>query len=521
MRRSAALLVLFALSACAAAPRRVPETGPLAYIHRAWDSLRRGPRELLRAATDPKFPRARPIVYVPADEDLEKIRRRLRRSVPAADFAQLELRSLPREGEPAEPGLLYLPEPYFVPGGRFNEMYGWDSFFIVLGLLREDRVDDARRMVDDLVYEVNHYGKILNANRSYYLSRSQPPLLGRMIARVYARTHDRRWLSAVLPALEATHRYFTTAPHLIEPGGLSRYYAGGVGPAPEVLSDERDAEGRSHYDRVRIALRGKLERDPSLVRFYDPVHDTLTDEFYVADRSMRESGFDPTDRFGPLGTGILDVAPVCLNSLLYQTELDLAAFLDELGRTAESAPWRERAARRRVLVERDMWDDKSGMYLDYDFAKKKHRPYPFLTTFLPLWVGLASDAHAQRLAAQVNLFERPGGLVTSLLQTGTQWDAPFGWAPLELFAIEGLRRYGQGAIAERITIEFLSLVRDQLAERGAMFEKYDVANARASVAGKLRFGYVSNEIGFGWTNGVFLELYAALPDADKRLVTRP
>ena len=161
-----------------------------------------------------------------------------------------------------EHGLLYLPHPYVVPGGRFNEMYGWDSYFIVLGLVHENdaaNVARARDMVDDFLYEVRHYGGVLNANRTYYLTRSQPPLLSEMVLAVYKDKPDKVWLAGTRDALIATYEHWTTPPHLIPSLGLSRYFDHGEGPAPEVVTGERDAQGLNHYDRVRAWFQAHPE----------------------------------------------------------------------------------------------------------------------------------------------------------------------------------------------------------------------------------------------------------------------
>jgi alpha,alpha-trehalase len=413
--------------------------------------------------------------------------------------------------EPAGPGRLYLPHPYVVPGGRFNEMYGWDSYFIVRGLLLDGEVTRARDMVDDALYEVESFGKILNANRSYYLGRSQPPLLTEMVRAVYAATHDRAWLRAALPAIRAQHRFWVSPPHLAGDTGLSRYYALGSGPAPEVVASERDAAGRSHYDRVRAALRADAARGRDVSRFYDAAHDRLTPLAYVGDRTVRESGFDVGDRFGPFSLDIPDFAPVCLNSLLYAMERDAAAILTELGQAREAGEWSAAAERRAGRIRALLWDEERGVFEDYDFVQRRRRDYPYATTFFPLWVGLATPAEARRVAeVALPLLLRRGGLATSTNASGQQWDAPFGWAPLQLVAVEGLRRYGMEADGDRVALAFLGTVLEEFVAHGTVFEKYDVERRSADVAPGLRFGYLSNEIGFGWTNGAFLALEAGL-----------
>ena len=219
------------------------------------------------------------------------MRDELARVLDEGELKQIEIRTLPRDVRSIrEHGLLYLPHPYVVPGGRFNEMYGWDSYFIQVGLLRDGELQRARDMVDNFVYEIQHYGTILNANRTYFLSRSQPPFLTRMILGVYEQTRDDAWLRSTLPAIDRYYRFWTSGQHAVPDVGLSRYFDSGAGPAPEVLADEKDEQGRTHYDRAREFYRTHLVTDYDEALYYDARRDRLTDLFYKGDRSMRESG---------------------------------------------------------------------------------------------------------------------------------------------------------------------------------------------------------------------------------------
>jgi alpha,alpha-trehalase len=496
------------------------------YIRRSWHTLTRSNRGLAAAAVDPKFKpaehpsRYRWPVYVARDENMDAITRRLRAEMPAGDFARIELHRLPERATDAAPGLLHLPRPYVVPGGRFNEMYGWDSYFIQVGLLRDGEIEPARDMVENFIYEIEHYGRILNANRTYYLTRSQPPFLTRMILGVYRRTRDRTWLGRAAPSVESYYAYWTStdSPHYTRETGLSRYWDAGDRPALEVMADERDEQGRTHYDRVKEFYRTQSFTDYDVKRFYDRARDELTPDFYRGDRSMRESGFDPSNRFGPFSADITSYNPVCLNSLLYVYERDAAEIARELGRTREAALWESRASERAERVNRLMWDGRDGLYYDYNFEKKGVRRYPFVTTFYPLWAGLATREQAARVVANLSMFERAGGLRTSTNRSGSQWDAPYGWAPMQMVAVEGLRRYGFEKEAERVSVNFLSLVLKDFVEHNTIVEKYDVEKRTSSLGAGLRFGYDTNEIGFGWTNAAFVELYAQLSAAGREKV---
>jgi alpha,alpha-trehalase len=516
----AALLAVFPLVSPASAgiESDLPSPARLAavreYIKKSWTTLSRSVRDLPAAARDPKLhlPPGTPWpVYVPPREDRAAIEADLKRELSPADFATIDLRPLPADTRQLrEHGLLYLPHPYVVPGGRFNEMYGWDSYFIQVGLLRDGELAAARDMAANFVYQIENYGTLLNANRTYYLSRSQPPFLTRMLLGVYEKDHDREWLRAALPAVEKYYRFWTTEPHLIPGIGLSRYYDMGEGPAPEVESDERDAAGRSHYDRVREYYKTHEVADYDVSRYYDRAADRLTNLFYKGDRSMRESGFDPSNRFGPFSVDIIHHAPVCLNVLLYQMEKDGAEIARILGDAAAARTWAARSRARHRAIDAYLWDDQAGLYLDYNFETKRRRRYEFATTFYPLWAGLASRRQAARVAKSLPLFEAPGGILTSTQTTGNQWDAPFGWAPLQLIPVDGLRRYGYQADADRIARKFIALVTKEFEEHGGIVEKYDVKRRESDVAADIRFGYSANQVGFGWTNGVFVELLAGL-----------
>ncbi len=515
-------LYFIAVGLTAASAFGAPPEPILDYIKHSWTVLSRSHKELAIAAADPKFKpdaQGKWLVYVPADENTARLEKQLTAEMSAADFAKIRLAPLDQKGNShQDAGLLYLPRPYVVPGGRFNEMYGWDSYFIQLGMLRDGLVPQAKDMADDFLYEVREYGKVLNANRSYYLTRSQPPFLTEMVLGVYERTKDKEWLRRAVPAIEAYYAFWTTAPHLTAETGLSRYYDLGEGPAQEVLSSERDAEGRTHYDLIKDYYKTHQFLDYDVRQYFDRNADSMTDLFYKGDRSMRESGFDPSNRFGPFNIDIIHYDPVCLNSLLYLMEMQTAEIMEILGRKGDGEAWKKKAAVRAGAMNRLMWDSETGRYSDYDFATKKVRDYPFLTTFYPLWAGIASKEQAAQLVKLLPLFERDGGLQTSTQVTGNQWDAPFGWAPLELIACQGLRKYGYNEDADRISMKWLALIRDQYRAHGFIVEKYDVVHGGKDVSGQIQFGYRTNEVGFGWTNTSFTLLYDALPLAKQKQI---
>jgi alpha,alpha-trehalase len=484
------------------------------HISQMWPSLTRDLKHAVEAARDPKTPCEGHCVpvYVSGSESPEAISHQLERVLEPADFAMVSIRPLPGAPEHiTEHGLLYLPGRYVVPGGRFNELYGWDSYFIALGLLREGRTGLAQSVADQCLYEVDHYGAVLNCNRTYCLTRSHPPFLSRLVVAVFAETGDLEWLRRALPALERYHSYWLTPPNFVAASRLSRYHAFGEGPAPEVVHGELDDNGRTHYERVCERLRREYSDAPWLDRVYDASAGTLNPDGYRNDRTMRESGFDPTDRFGPCGLLARDFLPVCLNTLLWRMEMDIALIRRKLEASPESiSHWESLAADRAARMQEHFWDEAEGLFFDWNLPASHRGSYAYATAFMPLWAGWATQDQARRLVQRLPDFLASGGLLTSLETTGCQWDAPFTWAPLVLTASQGLAAYGFTEEAELVGSRFLALVAHEFERTGMLFEKYDAVAATSEVAGKILYGYPTNEVGFGWTNAVVTELLAKL-----------
>jgi len=494
----------------------------LRYIKAQWGNLLITNRQLLDVMKDPKVklpPGSAGTLYISEQENPRHVYQELRHSLTPQDLNKIQIRTLPPAG-PARnnldpPGLLYVPHPYVVPGGRFKEMYGWDSYFIQLGLLKDKQVGTAKDMTDNLLYEINNYGTILNANRSYYLTRSQPPFITEMVLNVYKQTHDKEWLKQALGPIENHHKYWTSGEHLIPSGpaaGLSRYYSFGEGPAREVLQGEVE-HGKNDYQRIQEYYRTHKVTDYDVNDYMDPKTGKLTPAFYKGDQTMRESGFDPSNRFGPFNIDIPNYAPVCLNSLLYKMEKDMSEIYKTLDMPDRAAGMDQLSAQRKTRMNNALWDDKTGMYEDYNFKTNQRRFYPYATMFFPLWAGIASPEQAAKTMKNLPRLEAPGGLMTSAFHSGNQWDAPFAWAPLQLIAVKGLLNYdipGAHESAIRLSNKFVNQVAKAFYENGGIFEKYNVQTMKSDVSKGIDFGYSTNELGFGWTNGTFLELLDVL-----------
>ncbi|KAG0051561.1 alpha,alpha-trehalase nth1 [Gryganskiella cystojenkinii] len=432
--------------------------------------------------------------------------------------------------------------PFVVPGGRFNEMYGWDSYFESLGLLVDGRLELAKGMVDNFVYEIQHYGKILNANRSYYLTRTQPPFLTDMILKVYDRLpfsleiENKQWLAVALTA--AIKEYLTvwmSQPRYDPESGLSRFYSEGVGMPPEteathfdhVIKPFADAQGLSIEEYSQLYNEG-LINEPKL------------DTYFKHDRAVRESGHDTTYR---LDNCCADIATVDLNSLLYKYEMDIAETIqtifgdsfetpfftsyDTSSLTEENRPlttvhhsadWFERARVRQSRINQFCWNEERGMFFDYDTRLKTQGTYESVTTFYTMWAGCADREKAERMMVNaLPLFEVTGGLVSgteasrgiiTLTRPNRQWDFPFGWAPHQIVSWIGFEKYGFKEEAKRTCYRWLYTITKSFVDfNGVVPEKFDVVNMTHKV--QVEYGNVGVDFkfipreGFGWMNASY------------------
>ncbi len=518
-----------------------PEPNPVAtlnYIHSAWDTLTRSTTNC-HSLVDIKVS-ANPVLYLPADfsvpSQVAGVEAKCHVKVAKLPRRIEKLGDVRPEDLPAA-GLLYLPNPYVVPGGRFNEMYGWDSYFIVLGLEADHREALAKGMVDNFLFEIEHYGAVLNANRTYYLTRSQPPFLTSMIRAVWenpasfpatpaGRIEARAWLQRAYALAEKDYETWTRPEHKAGITGLARYFDYGSGPVPEMADDstyysdvirwlvahpkEGEAflvKGSEHPDAAETARLKQTSCDvrASVVcqRAWAAGY-RLSRDFYLGDRAMRESGFDPSFRFGPFSGATHHYAPVCLNSLLYRYERDLSHLAHLLANPKDAFRWDRRARARNAAIQRYLWRAKEGVFADFDFTHGRASSYAYVTSIYPLWAGVATREQAAEIEKKLDLFERPGGLSMSNTRTGVQWDEPFGWAPTNWISVAGLEAMGYHADAARIAKHFDATVDAGFAKDGVIREKYDVVSRSSNV--QVVTGYKENGVGFGWTNGVYLKM---------------
>jgi alpha,alpha-trehalase len=399
--------------------------------------------------------------------------------------------------------LIPLTHPYIVPGGRFSEIYYWDSYFSMLGLMEDGRRDLARDMLANIADLIREYGHMPNGNRSYYLSRSQPPFFSAMVELIAAKDGDKIY-QAYLPELRAEYEYWMAGARGLEPGTafrrvvrlkdgtlLNRYWDDRAAP--------RDESYRQDVDTARHAAR--------------PASET-----YRQLRATSESGWDFSSRW--LGDGVhlstihtTDFAPVDLNVLMQHLETVLARAYRLEGDGREAGLFAAKAQARAAAIRRLMWNNGAGFFADYLWRDERQSPALTLAGTFPLYFQLATQDQADKAAATLGeKFLMPGGLVTTLKSTGQQWDSPNGWAPLEFLAIEGLKNYGQTALAAEIARRWIGENIGSFAASGLLVEKYNVAQlpkaGRASLGGG---GEYALQAGFGWTNGVLAKLMAEYP----------
>ncbi|EPX75077.1 alpha,alpha-trehalase Ntp1 [Schizosaccharomyces octosporus yFS286] len=416
--------------------------------------------------------------------------------------------------------------PFVVPGGRFNEMYGWDSYFEALGLLVDGRVDLAKGMVENFIFEIKYYGKILNANRTYYLLRSQPPLLTDMALRVYEHIKNEEGAKdflyrAFCAAMKEYYTVWMCAPRHDTKTGLSRYRPDGLGIPPETEASHFEQLLGPYMEKYNMTLEEFTE-----AYNYQKVEEPLLDDYFLHDRAVRESGHDTTYRLEKV---CADLATVDLNALLYKYETDIARVVLEIfndkfvlpdGNVESSAIWDRRARSRRAAMEKYNWSEAESMWFDYDTKFEKRSTYESATSFWALWAGVATPRQAAKfIEVSLPKFEVAGGIVAgtkeSLGQVGLhnpsrQWDYPNGWSPQQILAWYGLLRYGYEDELRRLVYRWLYTITKSFVDfNGVVVEKYDLTRAVDPHRVEAEYGNQGLDIqgvareGFGWVNASY------------------
>jgi len=395
--------------------------------------------------------------------------------------------------------LLPLSHPYIVPGGRFREIYYWDSYFTALGLLESNKLELVEAMLANFVDLQTRYGCIPNGNRSYYLSRSQPPILGLMVELILPfKTNKAQFLSHYIQGIETEYNFWMRGQAQISeaspehgrlvrmPNGsvLNRYWDDSCTPRPESYREDIELVNETNPDNI--------------------------DDFYRNIRAACESGWDFSSRWLADANDLASIKttrfiPVDLNCLLYKQECLLAQYYRELGDEALSAQYQDKADARKAAINTYLWSAEQGYFFDYDLDHQTQSSVLSAAGAVPLFVELVTAEQAQKVADVIELrLLKQGGLITTEINSSQQWDAPNGWAPLQWFAYQGLQNYQLTALASTIQQRWLTTVELTFNATGKLMEKYNVCQQQHKAGG----GEYDVQEGFGWTNGVYQALAA-------------
>ncbi|CAM6090222.1 unnamed protein product [Calypogeia fissa] len=405
--------------------------------------------------------------------------------------------------------MVSLKNPFVIPGSRFREVYYWDSYWVIRGLVVSKMLSTARGMVDNLLSMVETYGFVPNGARKYYLNRSQPPFLSEMVKTLVEAAGDLTLVEKALPILIREHTFWTTAPHVVHiqdstgvVHSLSRYFAKWNTPRPESATID-----------IEVAEQVEESKRPQL---YNDIASTAETGWDFSSRWME-------DRFNLSTLRTSKVVPADLNAYLFQMEKNIATFAKLVGDAKTRRAFAKKAEARRAAIEAVLWNEEMKQWNDYwlpdhfcessieavKFDRKARNKLVYASNFVPIWCGLPlSNDRVESIvgALKSSGLIHPAGIATSLIQTGQQWDYPNGWAPLQHMIIEGLhstRSKAAKTLAEDIAVRWLRTNYATFVATGAMQEKFDVRVCGASGGG----GEYTDQTGFGWTNGVVLALF--------------
>lgn len=392
--------------------------------------------------------------------------------------------------------LLHLPYRYVVPGGRFREIYYWDSYFTMLGLRESGKNDLIEDMVKNFAHLIHQYGCIPNGNRTYYLTRSQPPVFALMVE-LLAEIKGEQVLDEYALSMYQEYKYWMRG------STASKFADNKVNASEHVVRMPNGTLLNRYWDESISPREESFREDVELGRTLDE-----SSVFYRNMRAGAESGWDYSTRWfaegGDLSTiRVTDIVPIDLNVFLYRTEEILARTYQRQGKTKLAVKYSQLAQARRETLQEYFWDDESGWFSDYLHTEQRISPKHTIAGSYALWGGIATPEQAPRITDMIEQqYLRPGGVVTTLENSGQQWDAPNGWAPMQYITVMGLDRYGAHQLAEEITGRWCNLNLSFFTKTGLLFEKYNVEDTSVLASG----GEYKLQHGFGWTNGILLAL---------------
>ena len=401
--------------------------------------------------------------------------------------------------------LLPLPNSYIVPGGRFREIYYWDSYFTMLGLKESGEIQIMENMLNNFSYLINTYGHIPNGNRSYYLSRSQPPFFSMMVDLLATVKGDEVY-KKYLPALEKEYNYWmdktAKTKHAVKmPDGsiLNRYYDRDEIPRQESYKEDMDVAMLNNFEKATSG-EAWMKNGTNFSNKQKALFRNL--------RSGAESGWDFSSRWFADEKNIAtiqttNIIPVDLNCLLYNMETVIAHSYALNKDSKNAAFYSIKATARKNAILKYCFNSSIQFFCDYNIALKKQNTMITAAGLFPLFVNIADKKQAARVADVFkNNLLKPGGVATTNNKTGQQWDAPNGWAPLQWVAVKGLMNYGENELAKTAAERWVAVNEKVYAATGKMMEKYNVEDITKEAGG----GEYPGQDGFGWTNGVYLAM---------------
>jgi alpha,alpha-trehalase len=415
-------------------------------------------------------------------------------SKPVTDNIEKLWTVLTRKPDDVSGSLIRLPHAYIVPGGRFGEIYYWDSYFTMLGLKASGKYEMLENMVNNFSYLIDKIGYIPNGNRTYYIGRSQPPFYSLMV-KLLANIKGDQILPTYLLQLKDEYLFWMNG------------------------ADELNETKKASHRTVRMP-------DGTILNRYWDENDTARPESYREDvelahqsgqeaksiyrhlRAGAESGWDFSSRWLKDSTAFstihtTEIIPVDLNCLLFHLEQTIAEAYQLAGNTGASKKYTSLAEKRKAAIQHYCWNQQLGFYVDYNFIEGKQKQILSLAAAFPLFFKMADTNQAEQVAAIIKeKFVKPGGAVTTLTTTGQQWDAPNGWAPLQWITINGLENYNHTMLAIDIASKWIQLNTDVFNRTGKLMEKYNVVDTEMEAGG----GEYPGQDGFGWTNGVLISL---------------
>lgn len=389
--------------------------------------------------------------------------------------------------------LIALPYSYIVPGGRFNEQFYWDSYFIMLGLAADGEWERVEGMIKNCAYLLRKYGYIPTANRTYFLSRSQPPVFALMV-RLLAEHKGKKVLREYLPYLLIEYRFWMKGRKKLLDTEHFAYRRVVQMPSGTLLN--------RYYDNEPTARPESLRED---IETATASNKRVKEKLFLHLRAAAESGWDFSSRWFDDPKDIrtihtTDIIPIDLNALLYMLEQTISEAYSSFKNPFMVRKFKRLANKRQQAINQYLWNESEQFYMDYNFHKKTSTKVASLAAVFPLYAKIASKEQAEQVAHTLEKnFLKKGGLVTTAYDSGQQWDSPNGWAPLQWMAIEGLRNYGYDELAKLISERWLALNERVFAKTHRLVEKYNVMDGDGLGGG----GEYSLQDGFGWTNGVY------------------